>query len=303
MDYTNLTDHEIKALLMQYDSEMRKLNFQMQLIQNTIQQLHEKLSGKPTTLPTVAVAKSEVPVSATVKAENNTKIKTETIAEVKNEIVSVPKIISGVEYPKKREPKIPIVLKEKPVLTEPKKRGPKPKVVAEVIIAEAPVEKKKRGRKSNAEKAVKIKSEVVETATVEKKKRGRKSNAEKAATALTAEKKKRGRKPGVKVEAEKEKRKYTKENPWPAFVIELLKKYSHALSSAQIYEFADEENTLKNYKMGKQEIRDMISRAFHQLANNKKQLAKFNLEAGKGYNYALTEWLDKKGELKQEFIP
>ena len=48
MDYSALNDQEIKALLMQYDSEMRKLSFQMQVIQTTIQKLHESLNNSTT---------------------------------------------------------------------------------------------------------------------------------------------------------------------------------------------------------------------------------------------------------------
>ena len=63
MDYSSLNDQEIKALLMQYDSEMRKLSFQMQIIQSTIQKLHESLNVTNTEIQTqisIETPKNEV---------------------------------------------------------------------------------------------------------------------------------------------------------------------------------------------------------------------------------------------------
>ena len=50
MDISHLTDLEIKALLIQYDSELRKLSFQMQMIHSTLQNLHEKLGENMATI-------------------------------------------------------------------------------------------------------------------------------------------------------------------------------------------------------------------------------------------------------------
>jgi hypothetical protein len=50
MDISHLTDLEIKALLIQYDSELRKLSFQMQMIHSTLQNLHEKLGENIATI-------------------------------------------------------------------------------------------------------------------------------------------------------------------------------------------------------------------------------------------------------------
>ena len=86
MDYSALNDQEIKALLMQYDSEMRKLSFQMQVIQTTIQKLHESLNNSTT--------------------ENQIIAPTGNKFEIQDEEVATPKIIAGVEYPKKRSAKI-----------------------------------------------------------------------------------------------------------------------------------------------------------------------------------------------------
>jgi lambda repressor-like predicted transcriptional regulator len=271
MDYSNLSDQEIKALLMQYDSEMRKLTFQVQIIQNTIQKLHEQL---------------HTPVQETVAKA--IEVKSEPIMEV-----PVPKVVSNVEYPKKRAPKFPIEEKKIEV-AEPKKRGPKPglKKVEETVIAEP----KKRGRKPGVKK-------VEEPVIAEPKKRGRKPGAVKSVekTAITGPKK---RGPKAKAKPENQgKRKYTKDNPWPEFVTNQLRKYNHAMSSAQLYELAEEENQLKAYGLSKAEVKAMVSRAFFQLSNLKNSLAKFEIKGSKGYNYALKEWINESGDLKPEFQP
>jgi len=228
MDLTNLTDQEIKALLMQYDSETRKLSFQMQIIQGTIQKLHERLGG--ISMPIV---------SSFVQQTFN------------DQAIS-------------KAPKEELTEKKQPILEtrEKKKPGPKPKIKPE------------------------IKPEIV-VDSVEK---------------PYNEPKKRGRRPNPKTAPEREKRVYTKDNPWPDFVLEQLNKYNHVLSSAQIYDYAEEENDVKKYYLQRSVMRDMVSRALHQLANNKKIIAKIPLEAGKGYNYALMSWLDGT-ELREEFIP
>jgi len=241
MDFSSLNDQEIKALLMQYDSEMRKLNFQIQVIQSTIQKLHESLSP----VITEPAAKETQP---------------------KNELspVSTFKII---EYPKKRAPKIDLGLKMNNSLSQAnggenneikvlKKRGPKPKIKSE------PTEPKKRGPKP------KLRS-----------------------TNYTDTK--------IKLS----KRKYTKENPWPDFVIKTLMKYGHLMNSAQLYELAEEENNLKKYGLEIKGMRAMVSRAFHQLSNNKKEIIKFDIKGSKSYNYGLASWLNGDGKIDEAFLP
>lgn len=262
MDFSSLNDQEIKALLMQYDSEMRKLNFQMQVIQSTIQKLHESLS------PIVSEDTQEqaLTLSVATKTEHN---------EASANTAKV------VEYPKKRTPKVDLGSKinetgpntlEIEELKVLKKRGPKPKNVetSAAVEQKAP---KKRGPKP------KIKSE-------------------------TKEPKKRGPKPKLKsIEGDIAKRKYTKENPWPEFIVKTLAKYGHLMNSAQLYEIAEEENNLQNYGLENKELRAMVSRAFHQLSNNKREIVKFDIKGSKSYNYGLSAWINEAGEVKEEFLP
>jgi hypothetical protein len=274
MDFSSLNDQEIKALLMQYDSEMRKLNFQMQIIQSTIQKLHESLS------PTISEGTQEQALSLSVAT------KTE-----HNEALPSANTVKVVEYPKKRTPKVVLESKtnktgsnilETESIKVPKKRGPKPKNVEKIAAVEQKESKKHQPKPKNSVK--------------------KNSSEQKVG-------KKRGPKPKLKSTESAEgketslKRKYTKENPWPNFVINTLTKYGHLMNSAQLYEIAEEENNLQNYGLENKELRAMVSRAFHQLSNNKKLIVKFEIKGSKSYNYGLTSWINESGEVNKQFLP
>ena len=292
MDYSSLNDQEIKALLMQYDSEMRKLTFQMQVIQSTIQKLHESLQSN--------ISENQSINTASLKNENK--------SEQKDEI-PVPKVVSGIEYPKKRAPKIDLEQKN-----ETKKRGPKPKNVVTTDGSEEKVYKKRGPKPKNTEsssakevyqpkkRGPKPKTSVL-TSTDEvnvPKKRGPKPKLKTTDGNNTS---KKGLKSKKSLSAKGSKRKYTKENPWPDFVLNTLTKYGHLMNSAQLYELAEEENSLKNYGLNTKEIRAMVSRAFHQLSNNKKAIVKFDIKGSKSYNYGLINWMNEQGEVAEKFMP
>jgi hypothetical protein len=272
MDYSNLNDQEIKALLMQYDSEMRKLSFQMQVIQSTIQKLHECLNASSTDIQ--------------IKSASVNKV------DGQSEDVAVPKLITGVEYPKKRTAKVELTGNNSIEIKERKKRGPKPKNI-EMNVSSAVKERKKPGPKP--------KDKVNNSATnKESKKRGRKSKSNANSTSNDKPSTKVKKKPNA---GNNSKRKYTKENPWPLFVMNTLSKYNHLMNSAQLYELADEENAIKNYGLDAKEVRSMISRALHQLSNNKKAIVKFDIKGSKSYNYGLTDWMNDTGEITEQYLP
>lgn len=311
MDYSSLNDQEIKALLMQYDSEMRKLSFQMQVIQTTIQKLHESLNTSTT--------------------ENQIISATGNKFEIQDEELATPKIIAGVEYPKKRSAKIDLSDNNTVETKERKKPGPKPKNSVEVPNEE------KVGKKRGPKPKLKADTEIVKerkkpgpkpkaqsfelsVTTKERRKPGPKPKAKDNSVLANKASKKRGRKSKSNTNTNVEqlnstkdkkklrsdsnsKRKYTKENPWPEFVLSTLSKYSHLMNSAQLYELADEENTLKNYALDVKEVRSMISRALHQLSNNKRAIVKFDIKGSKSYNYGLTDWMNENGEINEQYLP
>ena len=61
-----------------------------------------------------------------------------------------------------------------------------------------------------------------------------------------------------------------------------------------------EENEVKEYGLDKKEVRSLISRALHKLANIEKSIVKLPLDGGKGYNYALNDWFSKNGKLLEK---
>jgi hypothetical protein len=292
MDYSSLNDQEIKALLMQYDSEMRKLSFQMQIIQSTIQKLHESLNVTNTEIQTqisIDTPKNEVKAGAKVE-------------------ISTPKVVSGIEYPKKRTPKIDLEsVKEakkrgpKPKNTEiddsvevkePKKRGRKPKNTELIDSNQVKVSKKRGPKPKNTESTMSLDVNLP-------KKRGPKPKYKNADSTIAAKNASKGKKKGII----SIKRKYTKENPWPDFVVNTLNKFGHLMSSAQLYELAEEENNSQNYGLDLKELRAMISRAFHQLSANKKTIVKFDIKGSKSYNYGLSGWVNETGEVIEKYLP
>lgn len=51
------------------------------------------------------------------------------------------------------------------------------------------------------------------------------------------------------------------------------------------------------------ELRAMVSRAFHQLSNNKREIVKFDSKGSKSYNYGLSAWINESGEANEQFLP
>ena len=47
----------------------------------------------------------------------------------------------------------------------------------------------------------------------------------------------------------------------------------------------------------------MVSRAFHQLSNNKREIVKFDSKGSKSYNYGLSAWINESGEANEQFLP
>jgi|GEM_PF-6229834 len=100
------------------------------------------------------------------------------------------------------------------------------------------------------------------------------------------------------------KRPYTRNSPWPKFILDKLEGGQKTLSSREIYELGIKANV--EDEMGfpdAGEVRRLISRALHRLSNQEKKISKFPLREGqgKGYNYALPAWLDKKGNLPDKY--
>jgi hypothetical protein len=115
MDFSKLSDQEIKALLMQYDSELRKLNFQIQVVQNTIQQLHQQLSGIPVSTPQI-LNTNTINTKVENHQESIEKIEEKAVELDETKEVEVKKEIKR-EYPPKK-----VVKREYPPKNKKKRR-------------------------------------------------------------------------------------------------------------------------------------------------------------------------------------
>lgn len=47
----------------------------------------------------------------------------------------------------------------------------------------------------------------------------------------------------------------------------------------------------------------MVSRAFHQLSNNKREIVKFDSKGSKSYKYGLSACINESGEANEQFLP
>lgn len=111
-----------------------------------------------------------------------------------------------------------------------------------------------------------------------------------------------GRPPKAK-KASKAAAKPTKRGPkerlsdWDNFVINSLKGKKQALTTSDFASIALEDS---NIKSGEAQIKVKLNRALHKLANKKEMIAKVP-HSGRGYAYALTNWLQENGDLPAKY--
>lgn len=84
---------------------------------------------------------------------------------------------------------------------------------------------------------------------------------------------------------------------WDLFVINHLTEADHALISSDLLEYAIED---ENIKVDVEEIKIKLNRSLHKLSNRKGVLVKVEY-SGRGFAYALSSWLNHRGELPKQF--
>ena len=162
---------------------------------------------------------------------------------------------------------------------KPARRGRKPKTVKA-----AP---KKRGRKAKRGRTKLVKAKRGRPRVV-KAKRGRPKLAAKPAKITVPEK--RGRKP-----TKKTVRKFTL-SAWDNFLIKTLNDKNLALIKSEFVEAAKLSSDLGTSSMNPSQVELKITQSLHKLSNKKGLLIKVKY-IGKGYAYALKEWITRKGDL------
>ena len=166
------------------------------------------------------------------------------------------------------------LLTAKDASEKPSRRGRKPKATK---VVKTKSKSAKRGRKPKRSLAAAAGGAVV--------KRGRKPKAKKA-KALA----KRGRKP-----TKKAPRNY-KLSAWDNFILKTLEERKLALIKSEFVEAAKTATDLITPEMTPEQIEVKVTQTLHKLSNNKKLVKKVKYY-GKGYAYALKEWITRKGEL------
>ncbi len=253
----NLDQLEIQEIINRYKSDRRKLEFQIQHLDHTINHLESLLAttnGIPAQVEaaaTINLVSSETAEKAPAKAEKAAPAKKE---EVK-------------EAPAKQVAEEPVA-KPEPVAKTPKK----------------PTPVKKEAKKQAEQPAKNEEPSEPETIIVRK--------PPKKTTAKTTRKK-------VKAAGKPAKKGY-RLSDWDNFMVNTLKEHNTALVTGEFLSLAKEKVDQEGKIMSDGEIRGKINRSIQKLANKRGLMRKVP-HKGKGYAYALAEWVDDKGQLKDDF--
>ncbi|HKK78448.1 MAG TPA: hypothetical protein VJ933_02420 [Phaeodactylibacter sp.] len=84
---------------------------------------------------------------------------------------------------------------------------------------------------------------------------------------------------------------------WDNLVLQSLKEKKQVLTTSDFAKIAVDDPSIKS---GEAQIKVKLNRALHKLANNKGLLAKVD-HSGRGFAYALKDWMDSKGKLPKKY--
>lgn len=267
----NLTQAEINELLSDYQSNLRKLDFERELILEAISKL-QKQTGVTETPPAPA---AELPKPERKKPGPKPKAKPE--APKAQEVAPASK-----RKGRKSAKAEPVAAITEPPVTEvtvtatpaPKTRGRKKQTTAEVA-APAPEKKGKGGRPRKQATAAPVKEKKAEKAEKAVKAAKAPKTAQKASkTEKTAEKAKPGPKPSY--------------NKWDLLILKGLKKIGKPMSSQDLLEIMKEERDAANEPYGDTTLGQFLNRSLQKLGK-KQELLNTEPYSGKGYLYSLKD--------------
>lgn len=271
MNFSTLTPLEIQDLVNKYRSDLRKLEFQVQHTASLLQQLEQAAAQAEEAL---AVAPA---VTAPTAAPKPTRGRGR--GPAKKEAAPKPKATGRRGRPPKAAAATDAAKKETTETT------------ATAEIKETPKAKTTRGRKpGRPKKEVPAKKETKATAgkeTVDKKEVPAKKEAKPKAPKETKTKaaKKEAEAPGYRL------------SPIDQFVADSLKSQQKALITADFVDLAKDNPAIKG---GEAQVKVKLNRSLHKLANKKGILVKVEYP-GRGFAYALNEWVNAKGELPKKY--
>ncbi len=163
---------------------------------------------------------------------------------------------------------------------KPARRGRKPKAVKTAL--------KKRGRKAKRGRPKLAKNKRAAKVAKKPVKRAKAKISAKPAKVKVL--KKRGRKP-----TKKAPRKFTLSN-WDNFLIKTLSDKKLSLIKSEFVEAARLSKDIAIESLTPAQVEIKITQALHKLSNKKGLIAKIKYP-GKGFAYALKEWITRKGDL------
>mgnify|MGYP003329176905 CR=1 FL=1 len=90
-------------------------------------------------------------------------------------------------------------------------------------------------------------------------------------------------------------------SPWDEFIINALKEKQHVLISKDLIEISKSKAEKDNVKFDLDEVKNMLNRSLHKMANKRNDLIKTKYE-GKGFAYALPNWVNQTNKsLKKKY--
>ena len=88
---------------------------------------------------------------------------------------------------------------------------------------------------------------------------------------------------------------------WDEFIIDALKEKQHVLISKDLIEISKSNAEKDNSKFDLDEVKNMLNRSLHKMANKRNDLIKTKYE-GKGFAYALPNWINQTNKsLKKKY--
>ncbi len=258
MSQPTLNPLEIKDLINQYHSDLRKLEYQVHKTKLILEELEKQAAGLRE-----ALAGEEVKAKTAARAK-------------------APKAAPAAESKPEKEKKRPGRPRKAAQADETKAEAPAIEPEAKAAAAAPTPETQAPAAKRTPRKRI-----TKKVPAESKKKPGRPPKSDEEKKSAKASKKESG---------EKQEAGY-RLSDWDDLVINCLKTKQKALITSDFVDIAKENPDIKS---GEAQIKVKLNRSLHKLSNKKGLLVKVE-HAGRGFAYALNEWLNNKGELPKKY--
>ncbi len=258
---STLTEFEIRELILKYQSELKKLNYQVDVLKKLINNLEGSVDIKVSKTKEDDLSFDAISVKPVQKQITVTKAKAK--VEAKAPVSKVKK--------SKTEGK---GLKKGKTSSIATKQAPAPKFAK-------PIESKK--------KSLKGKASAKTVAPAKKgKKGGKKSVVAKAQTGKTKKQTKEAENKGYKL------------STWDKLVVDSITVAQKALTTYEIINYIKSKAKENKLSDDDTLVKNKVVRSLQKLANRRHDISKADYK-GKGFVYALPAWVDSQGKLDKNF--